>query len=315
MDERTARPTGRLAVLLRARRAGAGLTQRQLASRAQISLGALQDLEQGRTVRPRRQSLDRLAAVLRLTADQHEEFAAAAAAAAGGHRAARRGAAGRGAAGPAVSGAGHRGAGPGGAGAAGWAAAAPNGHGAVQNGAGRGGAAGNGAAAAGQRGAASAGGGVGGGLRVEVLGPLAVWRDGEPAPLGPVRQRAVLGLLTLHADTGLQRSAIIDALWGNDPPPTSAAMIQAQVSRVRRLLGPAGVPGDGTRLSWDGSGYRLSLDGIGLDVAEFGELAGHARAAAAAGDAAAACELYERALGLWRGQPLEDIDALRGHPG
>ncbi len=32
------------------------------------------------------------------------------------------------------------------------------------------------------------------------------------------------------------------------------------------------------------------------------------------GDAAGACELYERALGLWRGQPLEDIGALRGHP-
>src|SRR5215472_14554087 len=64
---------GPLAVLLRARRENAGLTQRELASQAGISLGALQDLEQGRTGRPRRQSLDRLAVVLRLTTDQHEE--------------------------------------------------------------------------------------------------------------------------------------------------------------------------------------------------------------------------------------------------
>jgi hypothetical protein len=49
-------------------------------------------------------------------------------------------------------------------------------------------------------------------------------------------------------------------------------------------------------------------------VAEFGELAGQARRAAAAGDAAGACELYERALGLWRGQPLEDVGMLYGHP-
>ena len=74
------------------------------------------------------------------------------------------------------------------------------------------------------------------------------------------------------------------------------------------------MPGDGARLSWDGAGYRLSLDGIRLDLAEFGELTGQARQAASTGEAAAACLLYERALGLWRGQPLEDIDALRSHP-
>ena len=80
------------------------------------------------------------------------------------------------------------------------------------------------------------------------------------------------------------------------------------------MLGSGRVPGNGTRLSWDGAGYRLSLDAIRLDLAEFGELTGQARRAAGTGEAAAACQLYERALGLWRGQPLEDIDALRGHP-
>ena len=74
MEDRATRSAGRLAGLLRTQREGAGLTQRELASRAGVSLGALQDLEQGRTTRPRRQSLDRLAAVLRLTADQHEEL-------------------------------------------------------------------------------------------------------------------------------------------------------------------------------------------------------------------------------------------------
>src|SRR5215469_7919149 len=74
MEDRMTRSAGRLAVLLRTQREGAGLTQRELASQAGISLGALQDLEQGRTSRPRRQSLDRLAAVLGLTDDQHEEL-------------------------------------------------------------------------------------------------------------------------------------------------------------------------------------------------------------------------------------------------
>jgi DNA-binding SARP family transcriptional activator len=306
MEDRMTSSRGLLAVLLRTMREGAGLTQRELASRAGISLGALQDLEQGRTSRPRRQSLDRLAAVLRLTADQHEELVRAAV----GHRTAGHKAAGHGDAGQQGTrqqGTGHKSGEPERDGAGTWPVGAQNGQGATAPERPR----------TGQRGGVTGTGhGRNGnsGLRVEILGPLAAWRDGEPVSLGPVRQRAVLGLLTLHADTGLHRAAIVDALWGDDPPPTSAAMVQAQVSRLRRLLGPGQVPGDGTRLSWDGAGYRLSLNGIRLDLAEFGELTGQARRVAGAGDTATACELYERALGLWRGQPLEDIDALRGHP-
>jgi hypothetical protein len=43
-------------------------------------------------------------------------------------------------------------------------------------------------------------------------------------------------------------------------------------------------------------------------------LAERARQARAAGDAQQACQCYERALGLWRGEPLADIDVLRRHP-
>jgi DNA-binding SARP family transcriptional activator/DNA-binding XRE family transcriptional regulator len=243
------RPPGPLATLLRTHRETAGLTQRQLADRAGISVGALQDLEQGRTIRPRQQSLAHLAVALQLSEPQREELVGASTA----------------------------------------EVSAPPG----------------------QRDQTELG---SSGLRLQVLGPLAAWRGRLPVALGPVRQRAVLGLLAMHADTSFSRAAIVDALWGNDPPPTSAAMIQGQVSRIRRLLGLGAVPGDDARLSWDGSGYRLRLGGVRLDAAEFSELTEHARQTAAAGDAAAACGLYERALSLWRGRALEDVGVLRGHP-
>jgi DNA-binding SARP family transcriptional activator len=252
MEQNGARPPGLLATLIRTRRGAAGLTQRQLASRSGISLGALQDLEQGRTFRPRPQSLACLAEALQLTGCQREELIGAPA----GPVHARQ--------------------------------AAP----AEQQRAGHG----------------------DHGLRVEILGPLAAWRDGLPVALGPVRQRAVLGLLILHTGTGLRRAAIVDALWDEDPPPTSVAMVQSYVSRIRRLLESGQAPAAGQQLSWDGSCYHLGPDSIRLDLAEFAELAEDARQAAAAGDGAAACDLYERALGLWRGQPLDDIDVLRGHP-
>jgi hypothetical protein len=50
-----------------------------------------------------------------------------------------------------------------------------------------------------------------------------------------------------------------------------------------------------------------------LDAVLFAELARQAGAAAAAADAAA-CGLYEQALGLWRGDPAGDVPVLRGHP-
>jgi transcriptional regulator with XRE-family HTH domain len=57
---------GTLGAFLRSHREAAGLTQQELARQAGISLVALRDLEQGRTVRPRRQSLLKLAVALRL---------------------------------------------------------------------------------------------------------------------------------------------------------------------------------------------------------------------------------------------------------
>jgi len=67
-DSRVERVPGELAVLVHTRREYAGMTQRQLAEMAGGGLDALEDIEQGRTRRPRQQSLARLAAALGLRA-------------------------------------------------------------------------------------------------------------------------------------------------------------------------------------------------------------------------------------------------------
>ena len=53
--------------LLRALRLHAGLTQRELADRAGLSAGAIRDLEQGRTRSPKRDSIEAIAAALKLS--------------------------------------------------------------------------------------------------------------------------------------------------------------------------------------------------------------------------------------------------------
>jgi DNA-binding SARP family transcriptional activator/DNA-binding transcriptional regulator YiaG len=59
-------PGAGLGAVVRARRQVAGLTQQQLATLAGVSVAALRDLEQGRSRRPRRQSIAKLATVLGL---------------------------------------------------------------------------------------------------------------------------------------------------------------------------------------------------------------------------------------------------------
>jgi len=153
------------------------------------------------------------------------------------------------------------------------------------------------------------------GLWVAALGPLEACRDGRPLRLGPPARRAVLGLLLLDPGRLVRRDTIIDVLWGQEPPRTAVGLVQAHVSRLRQVLEPRGQPaGDaGVFHSVDGA-YRLSLSSKELDLLLFRDLAARALAARGHGDDVAACELYEQAIGLWRGDPLADVDALSGNP-
>jgi len=241
----------------------AGLTQQQLADLAEVSVGTLRDLEQGRTRHPRPGSAARLAAALGLDASQAAQLAQAAQA----------------------------------------------------------------QAAQGQADAAVAHGGqnrarsavavavAAGGVWLQVLGPLAAWRDGVPVTLGSPKRRAALGLLALGPNALVHRETIIDAVWGADPPVTAVNLVQAHASRLRRALDPGRSRGDpGGLLVSVGSSYRLQVTAGQLDLLAFERLADQAGAACAAGDSAAACGLYEQALELWQDEPLADVDVLRGHP-
>lgn len=153
------------------------------------------------------------------------------------------------------------------------------------------------------------------GLRLCVLGTLAAWRDGEPVGLGGQRQRTVLGLLAVHHPAGLSREALIDSLWPDRPPVTATSLVQAYVSRLRRELDPGRPPRDPRGLLTSAFGrYALQPTAGQLDLLAFGDLAGRAAEASAAGNPDDACALYEHALMLWRGDPLEDLVFLRGHP-
>jgi len=145
------------------------------------------------------------------------------------------------------------------------------------------------------------------GLRIRVLGPVGAWLDGQPVPLGPPMQQAVLAMLAVEPGAVLRRETISEVLWGADPPPTSTAMIQTYISRLRHVL----ALGRNGLSHHCGPGYRLQADSAHVDAVEFTQLARRAQSALDVGAAAEACQLSEQALGLWQGEAAAGLDALR----
>ncbi|MER6996118.1 BTAD domain-containing putative transcriptional regulator [Streptomyces sp. NPDC000410] len=142
------------------------------------------------------------------------------------------------------------------------------------------------------------------GIRFELLGPLRALTAGHEMPLGPPKQRAVLAVL-LHQDgRSLSYEALVDAVWGAEPPAHVRNLVQKYVSGLRRAFAAAG-PG-APELVWTGSGYRLSGASID-DLRERRAKLREAMAARDAGDLGYASELAVAAESLWRGDFAEGL--------
>jgi predicted ATPase/DNA-binding SARP family transcriptional activator len=93
---------------------------------------------------------------------------------------------------------------------------------------------------------------------------------------------------------------LVTGLW-RDPPASCRKIVQISVSQLRRSLGDH-------QLATEAHGYRLTADPMTIDLHRFGSLATHGREALGRGDAAAAAGYLTRALALWRGPALADLD-------
>jgi DNA-binding SARP family transcriptional activator len=130
-----------------------------------------------------------------------------------------------------------------------------------------------------------------------VLGALEVVADeGELLAVVGQKQRAVLALLLLRANEVVSKEFLVDALWGEQPPPTVTASLQNAISALRKVLG-------NDVLVTRAPGYMLAVDPEAVDLTCFERLVASARELEPAGRAIR----LRTALSLWRGEPLADL--------
>jgi predicted ATPase/DNA-binding SARP family transcriptional activator len=132
-------------------------------------------------------------------------------------------------------------------------------------------------------------------IEVRVLGvPELIGEDG-PIELRAAKQRQLLVALAINCGRARSADLLIEALWGDSPPPSAAKLLQVYVFQLRKVL-PAPA-----RIGRRHGGYVLELPDGALDADRFERLLDEGRAAAREGNPELAVSLFRRALGLWRG--------------
>jgi len=145
-------------------------------------------------------------------------------------------------------------------------------------------------------------------VQFRILGPLEVATDdGAPVAVGGPKPRALLAELLLHPRVVVPTDQLVDAVWGEAPPPNAAVALRAYVSRLRAVL-PS--PADGPRLRYRAPGYELAVSDDELDATRFRDLVTQARGWVAAGDHGRGLDLLDTALAMWRGEVLVEFDAV-----
>ncbi|GGM35516.1 BTAD domain-containing putative transcriptional regulator [Dactylosporangium sucinum] len=161
-------------------------------------------------------------------------------------------------------------------------------------------------------------------MHVAVLGPVEVLDDGVPVDAGTPKQRAILAALVLHRPRAVAVDALIDLVWGDDPPPSPLSSLHGYVSGLRRVVEPRRAARErASVLVTVPPGYALRLPDDDVDATRFAAAVDdvHRRLVVSDGsvlpavpleagpaDLAAMAMRLREALGLWRGTPFHELD-------
>ena len=145
--------------------------------------------------------------------------------------------------------------------------------------------------------------GEGAAVRVLVLGPLVIEHGGRIVHVAGTHRRRLLALLASRPGQVVGVDVIVDALWGDDPPPSAAKTVQSHVARLRASLAVVGRD----MIETTPGGYRLPVSDVEVDADVFERRATDGHRRLGAGDLTGAIVVLSDALDEWRGLPYTDF--------
>src|SRR4051812_34160022 len=86
------------------------------------------------------------------------------------------------------------------------------------------------------------------GLFFAGLGPGRAWLGGREVDVGSPQQRVVLAALLLRRGRPVTVAELVDAVWGDEPPPAAVSVLRTYASRLRRALEPGRGAGEAPRV-------------------------------------------------------------------
>jgi DNA-binding SARP family transcriptional activator len=150
--------------------------------------------------------------------------------------------------------------------------------------------------------------GLGDDVQFRILGPLTVERAGQDLEVRSAKLRAVLAYLLTHSRRLVTADALIDELWGGNPPPSATNTLQTYISQLRHLLEPDRPAGtEPCVLRTVPGGYMLAVEPHTLDHIRFEDALRDGRAALEADEPEKAAERLRDGLALWRGPALANV--------
>jgi DNA-binding SARP family transcriptional activator len=149
-------------------------------------------------------------------------------------------------------------------------------------------------------------------VEIRVLGPLVAHHEAAHAVPTAGKPRKVLALLLLNEQRVVPVSALISELWDGEPPRSALTTLQTYVLHLRKLfaatLGLSHSQVAEQVLRTCNAGYLFSPGQAVMDLRQYRRLEQAGLSAVQAGDDKGAVETFGRALGLWRGSALGDVE-------
>ena len=133
---------------------------------------------------------------------------------------------------------------------------------------------------------------------LRVLGNVEVRRGTEPVAIGGPKPRQILAMLVAAHGGVVSTDRLAEELWGDEQPADPGAVLQSNISRLRKLLHPE------ARIVARPPGYSLEIEPSAVDAWRF-----EATQLAARPDVAPAAviEANERALACFSGPPYAEF--------